>query len=592
MSGVTEQVRTSARTLAAGPINKGYKPVAIHTYTTIDGQPIYWKIRLKHPETGDKWIRPMHFDGTKFVLTEPTFVAGKPLYRLHQLATRQDETIVVVEGENGVDALADLNFLATTSGGAGSADSADWQPLAGRSVVIWPDADEAGQGYAQAVAAKLSPLGCAVRIIDVSALDLPAKGDCVDWLAVNCGATAEDVLALAAAEYRAPAACVDASCPASRSGHVQIVIAATIEPEPIGWLWPGYLAAGKFHLMAGAPGTGKTTVALAIAATVSVGGQWPDGTQSEAGDVLIWTAEDDPADTIVPRLHANGANVKRCHIITGYSDERGARPFDPATDMPALLNALASHTAGIKLLIIDPVVSAVSGDSHKNTETRRGLQPIVDAAARLRCAVIGISHFSKGTAGREPVERVTGSIAFGALPRVVFATAKRSADNDEGRMLVRAKSNIGPDGGGFKYYLCQVELVDHVGIYASQVLWGDAIDGAARDLLAIAEATDGSELSATDEAVKWLADLLAGGPMAVADVQKEARQASINDKPLRTARERLGIKSRKREFSGGWEWGLPDEVAQESPRCPPKITGTLGARGHLGEPDEDISVAV
>ena len=43
---------------------------------------------------------------------------------------------------------------------------------------------------------------------------------------------------------------------------IDIVPAALIDPRLIDWIWPGYLATGKLHLLAGAPGTGKTTLAL------------------------------------------------------------------------------------------------------------------------------------------------------------------------------------------------------------------------------------------------------------------------------------------------------------------------------------------
>lgn len=56
----------------------------------------------------------------------------------------------------------------------------------------------------------------------------------------------------------------------------------------------------------------------------------------------------------------------------------------------------------VRLLVIDPVVSAVAGDSHKNTEVRRSLQPIVDLDAQTNCAALGISRFSKGTSGHAP----------------------------------------------------------------------------------------------------------------------------------------------------------------------------------------------
>lgn len=48
--------------------------------------------------------------------------------------------------------------------------------------------------------------------------------------------------------------------------------ASDIVPTAIKWLWPGWLPEGKLTLLAGSPGTGKTTLALAIAATITTGG--------------------------------------------------------------------------------------------------------------------------------------------------------------------------------------------------------------------------------------------------------------------------------------------------------------------------------
>src|SRR5699024_1911518 len=92
----------------------------------------------------------------------------------------------------------------------------------------------------------------------------------------------------------------------------------------------------------------------------------------------------------------------------------------------------------------------------KNAEVRRAFQPVQELAAKVGCAVLGITHFSKGTQGLDPVERVTGSLAFGALSRLVLV-ASRAAPEDDGSsdehdmVLVRAKSNVGPPGGGFRY---------------------------------------------------------------------------------------------------------------------------------------------
>lgn len=168
---------------------------------------------------------------------------------------------------------------------------------------------------------------------------------------------------------------------------VKLVQGSTIKPESIRWLWPGWLARGKLHVLGGAPGTGKTTTALAFAATVSTGGLWPDGTRSTIGNVVIWSGEDDPADTLAPRLIAAGADMTRCFFVGDVLDGGKERSFDPAKDIAPLVDAIR-NAGGAALLIVDPIVSAVAGDSHKNTEVRRSLQPLVDLAVSVSAALI------------------------------------------------------------------------------------------------------------------------------------------------------------------------------------------------------------
>jgi len=231
--------------------------------------------------------------------------------------------------------------------------------------------------------------------------------------------------------------------------------------KPIRWTWVGYLARDKLHVLAGAIGTGKSTIALTLAAVVTVGGQWPDGTKCDPGDVLVWSDEDDPQDTLLPRFLAAGGNPRRIHFVTGTVDRNGKRHFEPATDIPALI-AEARNTTDLGLVIADPVVTVVAGDSHKNTEVRRALRPLVGLASDLGSAVLGVSHHTKGTAGRDPVERITGSLAFGALPRITMAAARDGTDTAR-RILCRTKSNIGLDTGGWEY---QLDLTDVPGVEA------------------------------------------------------------------------------------------------------------------------------
>ena len=576
MTSPNETPQEAAGRLSASMVAKGYTPPALHPYCDAAGRALFYRMRLKHPN-GDKWIRPMHHDGCTFVLGEPPAPkAGKPLYRLPELLAN-DGPVYVVEGEACADSLAACGVIATTSGSADSADAADWSHLRGRDVVIWRDNDEAGERYARAVTAKLQGVAASVEWIDLDPLALPNHGDCVDWLALNTHATAGDVLALARASLPEPPP------PSDTAPRVILRRGCDVEPVPIDWLWPGWLAAGKLHLIGGAPGTGKTTVAVALAATVSSSGQWPDGSRAHAGSVVIWSGEDDNADTLNPRLRAAGADLQRVHTVGGVIDQGESYPFDPSRDMAALRDAI-SGLPDVRLIVIDPVVSAISGDSHKNAEVRRGLQPLVDLAGELRCALLGVTHFSKGTSGRDPVERITGSLAFGALARMVWVAAKQNTDDDRParRVLLRAKSNIGPDGGGFAYDLRQEPLPDFPDIEASRVIWGDAIEGTAREVLADTEA-QGEDAEERRDAVSWLRELLSGGELPVNEVKRQADDAGHAWRTVQRAMRAAGVESKRSGFGERAKWRLISCANRSAvaPVAPHSESGADGATGAI-----------
>ena len=204
MTAVQETPEAGARRLAATALRDGFEREALHEYTDNGGVTLYWRIRLKNRQTGEKWIRPMRRVGARHVLGEPEFREGKPLYGLHLLARCHDGPVIVTEGEFKADKLAALGLTVTTSGGADSAAKADWTLIAGREVLIWPDNDNAGQLYAGAVTEILTKLHCTVRVLDVVAAGLVPKGDAADWLAMHPDAAAADVLALACMPGSAP----------------------------------------------------------------------------------------------------------------------------------------------------------------------------------------------------------------------------------------------------------------------------------------------------------------------------------------------------------------------------------------------------
>jgi len=343
---------------------------------------------------------------------------------------------------------------------------------------------------------------------------------------------------------------------ATSKRSVTLVQCSTIEAKPITWLWNGFIPQGKLTLLAGAGGTGKSTLAFSFAGTVSNSGTWPDGSQcNAAANVLIWSSEDDAADTIVPRLMAVGANLQRCGIISGAIDESGLRcPFDAARDMARLREAI-NHIGGISLLIIDPIVTAVTGDMHKANDVRRDLQPIIDFAAETNCAVFGITHFAKGTAGKNSAERVIGSQAFAALARMVLVAAKE--EDSQNRVFTRAKSNNSVDTGGFSYTIEAGTLPS--GIEATRIAWGAILEGSSREILSTVEEPEADDTSKIGQAKRFILEALSTGPVESKELAKTAREGfGISERTLRRAGEALGIKPKHEPLWGGkWSWALP-----------------------------------
>jgi putative DNA primase/helicase len=350
----------------------------------------------------------------------------------------------------------------------------------------------------------------------------------------------------------------------TRTG-VELLCATGVESVPVQWLWHGWLARGKLTILAGDAGTGKTTLALSLAATVTTGGKWPDGVLGgEPGNVVVWSGEDDYADTIKPRLAAAGADMSRVFFVRSVMDPNtnDAVPFDPARDIPELESAV-QEVGGVALMLIDPIVSAVAGDMHRANDVRRSLQSLVNLAEAQRCAVLGITHFSKGSDGASPQSRVIGSQAFAALARTVLVAAKQ--EGADTRVLARAKNNLGLDDGGVGY---SIEPTLAAGIHTTRALWGDVIEGTAREILGTVEQSSMADTQLED-AKLFLADLLVDGPLTAKQIKADVSGAGHSWATVRRAQKTLGvIPSRQaepgRRGGGEWVWALPNQ-----PKSPP-----------------------
>ena len=340
--------------------------------------------------------------------------------------------------------------------------------------------------------------------------------------------------------------------------RLEMLCMASVSPKPIEWLWLNRLAIGKVSMLAGEGGQGKSTILCDLAARTSTGARWPDGAEaSRPGSVIILAAEDDVDDTLAPRLIAAGANMQRVHNIRGVVDNDQRRSFNLQADLAALEQEL-QHLPDARLVIIDPISSYLGRvDSHKNADVRAVLEPLGELASRCRVAVLANNHFSKG--GGDANSRMIGSVAFVNYARAGFIVTP-DAENEGRRLFLQSKTNIGPMMNGLAYRIGSRMIPDPDGgddILTSEIVWEtDPVKITANEALAaMDEGFEGK--TAKTEAVEFLQDILAAGPMKVAEINQQAREAGISSKALRSARESLGIKTEKSGMQGGWIWALP-----------------------------------
>jgi DNA polymerase len=265
---------------------------AFYIYTDAAGRP-YQGAKRYYKKTNGEWKKHFaqyHYKDGAWSIGEPK--GPKFPYQLPALiAAPLDGVVFIPEGEKDCETLAALGMIATTNPGG----SKVWQPelsswFTGRRVCVLEDNDQAGRDHSQMVARSLMGLAAEVRV--VSFPDVPEREDVTYW--INAGHTKTELL------ERCKAAPVF-----TQQEALESVQASEVKMKSVEWVWPNRFAIGKLGIIAGSPDEGKGQIFCDIAARITskTDKRWPcnEGIAPD-GNVILLTAEDDPSDTVVPRL--------------------------------------------------------------------------------------------------------------------------------------------------------------------------------------------------------------------------------------------------------------------------------------------------
>lgn len=440
--------------------------------------------------------------------------------------------------------------------------------LKDRHVVIIGEHDDAGRKGAEAIAEQLSGACATVRIIYPPAeyKDLRA------WYTAPGGAIKHDLECAAAdAEEYQTKANIDKE---AKKHRPVLIRAADIQPTTVRWLWPGRIPRGRMTLMVGRPGGGKSFATADFAARVSQGRDWPDGTPCNAGSVLVCNAEDDPADTTIPRLIAHDANLDKISLFTGvrYSNEKGEdreRVFVLA-DLEPLRDALDQLT-DCRLIVVDPIGSYLGGqaDANRDNEVRGVLAPLCKLAEEYDAAILVIAHTRKSVAAHAD-DTAMGSRAFTGLARSVLHLMQDPDDTDaQRRLLLPGKNNLSEKPEGLAFEIGNGFAVDDDGNPRPCIQWQEGtVNITADEVVNRRNVDDDGKASEKDEAVDWLRQALAAGSRPSKDVIEEAREVEgISKRTLERAKKDLGVEAYRPKNPGPWRWRLP--TAEHTATTPP-----------------------
>lgn len=372
----------------------------------------------------------------------------KPLYNRQNL---QSDTLFVVEGEKCVEALSTIGIVACTSpGGSKGALRADWSPLAGKRVVLWPDNDAPGESYMDEVESCLSRLQSRPKQIlrlNPKMLGLPKKGDAADYIETHGEESHDEIFeALCEAKEVSPSTGVRERLSAMASGSWYAVRwPFPIMADEVRALYPGTLT-----LVCGDPGDGKSFLLLQCIA------HWND----QGIDSCILELEEDQTYHCSRMLcqRAQNANLNddvyvREHPMVAmdayeqnkeWLDRISGKIWDCGDGEPSLSFVLEwvrdRAREGHRVICVDPV-TAIEGSNEPWLTDKTLVNTLAKISVEYQCSIILVTHPKKNRQGSPDLTDLAGGSAYSRFSQTVIWIKKHYPALEE--MIVK-ETDFGP----------------------------------------------------------------------------------------------------------------------------------------------------
>ena len=326
-----------------------------------------------------------------------------------------------------------------------------------------------------------------------------------------------------------------------------------IRDQPVRWLWSNYIPRGKFTLLEGEPDRGKSLLVCDLTARIVQGRGFPGGASCPRGRVWIFSAEDDPHDTIKPRLRAAGLTDNDFRYVKIFSSQSGLVIPD---DLPEIADrAKAERVDAIFLDALEDFQSPSTG-SNSSLQMRSMIAELKQAAEHAQMTIIGMRHFNKNKEA-SAVNRGAGSIAITAAARASFVVGFHPDDAEvekplRRRVLAHVKANnaAGPASLAFKIEVVKVKLDSGDETEMPRLAWEQEPCTVSADELS-RQSVKAPARKPRARAKDFLQYALRNGPVQATKIKKLALARGIKEDVLEAAKADLDVQSHRRGFGKG-----------------------------------------